>query len=67
MNLFKASLVYTASSGDSQGDLLKRRGEWADMVKAGVGSEVGRGLFHEAINQESDALEGGEPGDEERY
>ena len=55
MNLFKASLVYTASSGDSQG-------EWADMVKAGVGSEVGRGLFHEAINQESDALEGGQPG-----
>lgn len=49
------SLVYTASSGDSQG-------EWADMVKAGVGSEVGRGLFHEAINQESDALEGGQPG-----
>lgn len=30
------------------------------MVKAGVGSEVGQGLFHEAMNQESDALEGGE-------
>ena len=62
MNFFKASLVYTASSRDSQEDLLKRRGEWADMVKAGVGSEVGRGLFHDAINQESDALEGGQPG-----
>lgn len=62
MNLFKTSLVYTASSGDSQGDLQKRRGEWADMVKVGVGSEVGQGLFHEAMNPESDALEGGEEG-----
>lgn len=62
MNLFKVSLVYTASSGDSQGDLEKRRGEWADMVKMGVGSEGDQGLFHEAMNQESDALQGGEEG-----
>lgn len=31
--------------------------------KAGVGSEVGQGLFYEAMNQESDALEGGERGE----
>ena len=62
MNLFKVSLVYTTSSGDSQGDLEKRRGEWTDMVKVGVGSERGQGLFHEAMNQEYDALQGGEEG-----
>lgn len=32
------------------------------MMKVGVGSEVGQGLFHEAMNRESDALEGDEEG-----